>query len=91
MQADEKELADLCDESNPSDRPAMHIAVRFWQERSLADWVEDANQQKGVAPSTEQVLERLERQRLQVPERSRPASRGFVADAKARMWALRWR
>ena len=91
MQVDEQELADLQDESNPSDQQAMHIAVRFWEEESLAVWVEDTNQRKGVAPTTDIVLERLERQRLEVPESSRPASRGVAAEVKARMWAMRWR
>ena len=46
---------------------------------------------KGVAPSTDAVLQRLEESRLQLPDTVRPTPRGTVAEASARQWARRWR
>ena len=91
LQVDVDDLALLCDVANPSDVVAMRAALRFWEQWSLAAWVKEVNQQKGVAPSTEMILDRLERQRLDLPEAARPAGKGDVAMAKARAWALKWR
>ena len=91
MEVDLDHLALLCDVANPSDVVAMRTAVRFWEQWALAAWVKEVNQRQGVAPSTEMVLDRLERQRLDLPEAVRPAGKGDVAMAKARAWACKWR
>ena len=91
MEVDLDRLALLCDVANPSDVVAMRTALRFWEQWALAAWVKEVNQRKGVAPSTEMVLDRLERQRLDLPEAVRPAGKGDVAMAKARAWACKWR
>ena len=91
LEIDINDFNDLCDSASPSDPGAMRLAMQFWQEWSLAAWVEDANFSKGVAPSTAIVLDRYEQLRLDVPEAARPAARGVVAQGKARAWALRFR
>ena len=37
------------------------------------------------------ILDRLARQRLELPEAVRPAEKGSAVETKARVWALRWR
>ena len=91
LEIDINDFNDLCDSARPSDPGAMRLAMQFWQEWSLAAWVEDANFSKGVAPSTAAVLDRYEQLRLDVPEAARPAARGVVSQCKARAWALRFR
>ena len=82
---------DLCDPASPSDPVAMRLAMKFWQEWSVASYIEEANFDKGVAPSTAAVLDRCEQLRLDVPEEARPAAKGVVAQGKARAWAFRFR
>ena len=84
-------LTDLCDLAQPSDPSAAEVAVRISEEWRLVQWVERLNEQKGVAPTTEMVLARLEERRSQMPEASRPSHRGTSADGHARVWARRWR
>ena len=91
LRVDLAEYTDVCDAEAASDECAMRVAVRFWEEWSLVAWAKDANQRLGVAPSTEAVLGHAEQLRLRLPEGVRPACKGSVAEAKARMWAQRWR
>ena len=84
-------LTDLCNLAQPSDPSAAEVAVRVTEEWRLVQWVQRLNDHKGVAPTTEMVLARLEEHRLQVPEASRPGHRGTSADGHARAWARRWR
>ena len=81
----------LCDANDSTVPGAMRAAMAFWQEWSLAAWVEDANMHKGVAPSTGSVLDQYERQRRLVPEMVRPAAKGVAAKGPGRAWAARWR
>ena len=91
LKADLQEVEELCDLRNPKDLAAAREGVRFSEQWRLADWVQRLNFGSGVAPSTETVLQRLEAERLRLPELVRPASRGSAAEPWARMWALRWR
>ena len=91
LEVDLNEFTDLCDAANPKDPGAMRSAMAFWQEWSLAAWVEEANYSKGVAPSTAAVLDHSEQLRADVPEAVRPAARGVAAQGKARAWAFRFR
>ena len=49
------------------------------------------NEDKGVAPSTQAVLEKAEEIRAGLPEAARPAAQGTSAEARSRMWLRRWR
>ena len=82
LEIDINDFNDLCDSASPSDPGAMRLAMQFWQEWSLAAWVEDANFSKGVATSTAAVLDRYEQLRLDVPEAVRPAARGVGCTGK---------
>jgi hypothetical protein len=84
-------LAELGDLENPAAPVAMKAACLFWVEWGLAAWVGEANQRKGIAPSTAAVLQELERRRLQLPETVRFCSRGGPSENKARVWAHEWR
>ena len=91
LKADMQELEELCDLHSPKDIAAARAGVRFSEQWRLAEWVRRLNFGSGVAPSTETVLQRLEAERLRLPDSVRPASRGSAAEPWARMWVLRWR
>lgn len=91
LEADASELAGLGDLEAPTAPLAMKEAVAYLEEWRLKVWVEVQNQQKGVAPSTGCLLRRLEERRGSIPAVVRPVAVGFAEEAKARMWAMRWR
>ena len=87
----EEEMFALCDDHHPSDPSAFKAAVRWSLEWELFLWANKLNDEKGLAPSTGQVLLRAELLRRQLPELHRPAAKGVAAQSSARMWAFRWR
>ena len=91
LATDPRRLAELSDLDTPAVPAAMKLATLFWVEWGIAGWVGDANRRKGVAPSTEALLQELERRRLQLPEAARFPSRGGSSENKARVWAFQWR
>ena len=91
LHADAAEVASLIDTDAPADAAAMEVATRYVEQWRLVVWTRDANVKKGVAPSTDAVLQRLGESRLQLPDTVRPTPRGIVAEASARQWARRWR
>ena len=91
LEIDIDDFNSLCDADNPSDLVAMRHAMKFWHEWSVAAYIEDANFNKGVAPSTAAVLDRCEQLRAELPESAQPAAKGAVAQGKARAWAFRHR
>ena len=91
LDVDPDSYAGLCDVGDPTDEDAMRAALRFWEEWSLTAFAKDANRRKGVAPSADTLLQRLEERRLRLPEAVRPPSWGSVAQAGARMRLTRWR
>ena len=88
---DMEKLADLTSLESPSNPVAMKVALRNVEEWRLAQWVARLNEQQGVAPCTDQVLERYEQARARLPEELRPLYRGTAVEARARVWALGWR
>ena len=84
-------LAELTCLESPSNPAAMKVAVRVVEEWRLAQWVLRLNERQGLAPSTAQVLARAEQAFERAPEGVRPPYLGAVAEARARMWAYRWR
>ena len=90
LEVPEAKLADLCYLPEPLDPAAAKEAVRWAEEWRLAKWIEGFND-RGAAPPTGSVLERLEQQRRALPEGVRPNPRGTVAETRARMYALRFR
>ena len=91
FEVDLEYYSSLCDVDNPAQEDAMRAALRFWEEWSLTAFTKDANRRKGVAPSADTSLQRLEERRLRLPEAVRPPSWGSVAQAGARMRLTRWR
>ena len=91
LQADLGEYAGLVDVANPIDAVAMRAALRFWEEWSLKEWAKQANQDKGVAPRADVLLQRLEERRQRLPAAAQPRAKGSVTEPRARMWLSRWR
>ena len=91
LKVDAVELAGLTDTEGPADPAAMVAALPVVEQWRLVAWTAGANTTKGVAPSTDALLHRLEVERLKLPEAVRPEPRGTVADSRAREWARRWR
>ena len=91
LEADVHEVAALTDEDNPSDAPAMQVAAEYLQQWRLVAWTRQLNVQKGVAPSTDALLQKAEENRDKTPAAARPSGKGTSAEARARMWARRLR
>jgi hypothetical protein len=84
-------LLHMSDLEAPEDPAAAKEALKYVEQWRALEHVKDLNQRLGIAPSTELVLQKLEENRLKIPEPSRPSSLGVSAEGKARMWARRWR
>ena len=91
LAADVEQLGRLVDLDEPEDSAVATEALQYLEEWRAVEFVRDANSRLGVAPSTEDILRKLEANRLQIPESLRPVSKGTATQAKARMWAKRWR
>ena len=85
LAADVSDLPELSGES-----PAMRAAAKLFEEWQLVAWTRRQNADKGVAPCTDHVLQRLAENRLASGHAS-PQGRGTVGEAAARMWATRFR
>ena len=90
LTVDVHDLAALTDTERPSDAAAMFEALTYVEQWRLASWGRDLNA-KGVAPSTDAVLCRLEANLVALPDDIRPIATGSVAESRARKWAHRWR
>ena len=91
LQWDLEMLVHISDLQGPEDPVAAAEAIKHVEEWRAFEYVKDLNQRLGLAPSTEDVLQKLEQNRLQIPTALRPVTRGVAAEVKARMWARRWR
>ena len=91
MEVDVEWLAHASDLDEPEDPAATKEAIKHVEEWKLFEHVKDLNERLGLAPSTEQVLQKLEQNRLRIPPPLQPVPRGATAEVKARMWARRWR
>jgi hypothetical protein len=91
LEWDVEVLVHISDLEDPEDPVAAAEALKYVEEWRAFEYVKDLNQRLGLAPSTEDVLQQLEQNRLQIPIGLRPVTRGVAAEVKARMWARRWR
>ena len=91
LQADVDEVSRMCDLEEPDDLSATAEALKYVEEWRAIEYVKDLNSRLGVAPSTEDILLKVEENRLQIPGRCRPGSKGTAAEVKARIWAKRFR
>ena len=91
LEVGETELAAITDMEGPADGKAMKAALSYVEQWRLAEWATRLNTDKGVAPSTEALLQQLEVQRLALPELVRPDARGSVVEPRARVWASSFR
>ena len=89
--SDVDQLAAMADLESPQDPAVAKEALKYVEEWRILAHARDMNHRLGIAPSTDHILQQLEANRLQIPEPLRPPSRGTVAEAKAKMWARRWR
>ena len=90
LQADAEELGDLGAMAPSTASPALRAASQVVEEWGIVAWSRRLNTEKGVAPSTDAILQRLAGQRHAVGHPS-PQARGTVAQSSARMWASRFR
>ena len=83
----------LTDAGAPMDADAYALALRHVQDWRVVVWARGVLMRRGVAPSTDMLLQRAEASRLELPEEVRlwlPAL-GSVSDVRARRWAFRLR
>lgn len=83
--------AAIVDVSAPSDVEAMRTALRYILEWRVVEWATVQNEERKLAPSTGQLLDQYEMERLRLPDHVRPPARGTSQDAAARKWATRLR
>ena len=91
LSAGPDDTAGLADTTAPSKPAALRAAMKWVQEWGLVSWTRRLNEDKGVAPSTQAILEKAEEMRTRLPETARPAAQGTSAEARSRMWIRRWR
>ena len=91
LAAEPDDIAALTDTTAPSKPAALRATTKWVQEWGLVAWIRRLNEDKGVAPSTQAVLEKAEEMRVGFPEAVRPTEQGTSVDAKSRMWLRRWR
>ena len=91
LAAQPEQLAALLDPDTTSDKNALKEAVGFVEQWRLQVEVSGLNYKQGVAPSTDAVLKRYEKNVAELSPDVRPPLRGTSDDAAARMWARRWR
>ena len=84
------ELAALSDVAAPSDVAAMREAAPIVEEWRLAWWGRGQNLERGVAPSTADLLDRVAAERLRSGHPD-PYARGTTALSVSRKWASRFR
>jgi hypothetical protein len=83
--------AALTDASHPLDAVSMKVALRRIADWRVVMWSRDLNERIGLAPSSDNMLQRLEAIRSTMPEGHRPASRGTSLAGGSRRWASRLR
>ena len=81
----------LVDVASTRDPDAMRVALRYALEWRVVNWARRQNLEKQLAPDTDQLLDRLEEERLKLPEGVRPPERGTSHSSAARKWASRLR
>ena len=90
LKADDDEIAELTDVNDPKDEAALRDAVRCVEEWKAYVWTKTLNSEKGVAPSTASVLQKIAESSSQMPPAVRPDF-GAVSQSRGRAWARRWR
>lgn len=90
MATDLTNLTKLSDAAHPADPPALHDAQCWLEEWRITTWARHQNVERGVAPSTSSVLQRVSHDRA-AAGREDSFQRGITSDPAARMWASRFR
>ena len=91
LQADADEVAALADASSPSDPTLLAVALRYVEEWRVVSWAARLNSDRGVAPSTDSVVQRAEEGRMRLPEAARPMPVGPCGEPRAKRWVARLR
>ena len=91
LRCNEDELAALTDRADPANREAMRKAEQFLLDYSLHRYVREQNMQKGVAPTTQMVLERKHFNENRHEGAAQQPMSHHAGHTKGRSWAWRWR
>lgn len=83
--------AALVDTTASSDPDAMRVALRYTEEWRVVVWAREQNTQKGLAPSTAQLLHRHEGHLATLPDAVRPLSHCTSSSSTRRKWGVRLR
>ena len=83
--------ASLVDTAAPSDPDAMRVALRYTEEWRVVVWAREQNTQKGLAPSTTQLLHSHEAHAALLPEAVRPPTHSARTSSASRKWGVRLR
>ena len=93
MSSDEGEGAALSDLTSPESADVCRKALKDTEEWRVVKWARACNEQTSVAPSSAHMLDRMEENRLNVPEASRlqPAGNVSMSSARSRVHRIRKR
>ena len=85
------EVAAWADPWNAGNRHALLYLWNLWCESLVAEWVRERNQSRGVAPSTERVLEELRLHAATAPIALREHLARERSVSARKCWGFRWR
>jgi hypothetical protein len=91
LECDPDELAELASIRNPKHPEAFAEAVKYSERWELAGFVAQQNEDLGIAPSTESLLDRWNSRRAIYPEAVRPPDAGSIAEVRGRLFGCRFR
>jgi hypothetical protein len=91
LECDPDELAELASIRNPKHPAAFAEAVKYSERWELAGFVAQQNEDLGLAPSTESLLDRWNSRRAKYPEAVRPPDAGSIAEVRGRLFGCRFR
>ena len=91
LAADEAEVDALVDTENPSEATARRCALGYVEEWAVVVESRRLNTQRGIASSSDAVLEQLESNRQKAPQLLRGPPRSFGGSARKRVHRLRAR
>ena len=91
LAAADGEVEALVDKVNPFDATALRCALRYVEEWSVVVESRRLNTERGVAPSSEAILEQIENNRQRAPRLFRGKPRGFGGSGRKRVHRLRTR
>ena len=82
---------DLTDARHVESQVVLTEVWHSWLEYKTAEWAREMNDDLGIAPSSDDVLQKHDEFNAQVPREVRNPPRGNLSRVHGRVWVSRWR